>query len=191
MFYPQASEPKKLRLEAANVAEGIIILKAAADLQLQQPAANASSGADELCRSPLFPPLPIPLHLPPTYPCLKPCTICKTLTNFTCAECKEIFYCSKECRGNDYSFHRRNCRRIARPYVYHQPSRAFEGITFSVSHFMKGPDQPLDPPDTEAYEDMQHLWRYCWLIIDDESTTISSNDKRLYYDMMIVNAAIK
>ena len=25
------------------------------------------------------------------------------------------------------------------------------------------------------------------LIIDDESTTISSNDKRLYYDMMIVN----
>ena len=25
------------------------------------------------------------------------------------------------------------------------------------------------------------------LIIDDESTTISSNDKHLYYDMMIVN----
>ena len=65
---------------------------------------------------------------------------------------KKNFYCSKECRGNDYSFHRRNCRRIARPYVYPQPSRAFEGITFSVSHFMKGPDQPLDPPDTEAYE---------------------------------------
>jgi MYND finger len=88
-----------------------------------------------------------------------PCTVCRQLTKFTCAECKDIYYCSRECRTSHYSLHRKVCTRIFKPYVYKAPSRIFQNRIFRVEDFQKGPDQPLDPPDTEEYDDVQILWR--------------------------------
>jgi MYND finger len=88
-----------------------------------------------------------------------PCTVCRQLTKFTCAECKDIYYCSRECRASHYSLHRKVCTRIFKPYVYKALSRIFHNRKFRVEDFQKGPDQPLDPPDTEEYDDVQILWR--------------------------------
>lgn len=88
-----------------------------------------------------------------------PCTVCRQLTKFTCAECKDVYYCSRECRASDYSLHRKVCTRIFKPYVYKALSRIFQNKIFKVEDFQKGPDQPLDPPDTEEYDDVQALWR--------------------------------
>ena len=87
------------------------------------------------------------------------CEVCRKLTNFACAECKEITYCSRECRASDYSLHRKSCTRIFKPYAFKALSRKFQNRIFSVEDFQKGPDQPLDPPDTEEYDDVQILWR--------------------------------
>ena len=87
------------------------------------------------------------------------CEVCRKLTNFACAECKEITYCSRECRASDYSLHRKSCTRIFKPYAFKALPRKFQNRIFSVEDFQKGPDQPLDPPDTEEYDDVQILWR--------------------------------
>ena len=89
----------------------------------------------------------------------RPCSVCKMLTTFKCAECKNIAYCSKECRRTDYPTHKSVCQRIIKPYTFVSPSRVFKNKSFRVEDFQKGPDQSVDPPDTEDYEDVQLLWR--------------------------------
>jgi hypothetical protein len=89
-----------------------------------------------------------------------PCSVCKKLTTFTCAECKNIAYCSKECRRMDYPTHKSVCRRIIKPYTFLSPSRVFQNKSFRVEDFQKGPDQSFDPPVTEDCEDVQLLWRW-------------------------------
>lgn len=88
-----------------------------------------------------------------------PCAICMKLTKLACAECKKVSYCSKECRRADYPVHHKICTRFAKPYTFHQPSRIFKNAVFRVEDFFRGPDQPMDPPDTEDFEDVQMLWR--------------------------------
>ena len=91
---------------------------------------------------------------------VKPCAACQNPAIFTCAECKEVYYCSKECRGSHYVIHKKTCLRSIKPYIFDPPSRVFKKAIFTVEDFQKGPDQPIDPPDTEEFEDIQHLWRY-------------------------------
>jgi MYND finger len=93
------------------------------------------------------------------YKANRPCSVCKMLTTFTCAECKNIAYCSKECRRTDYPTHKSTCLRMIKPYTFVSPSRVFQNKLFRVEDFQKGPDQSVDPPDTEDYEDIQLLWR--------------------------------
>ena len=89
-----------------------------------------------------------------------PCASCKVLTMLRCAECKRVPYCSKECRRVDYPVHQKICARLVKPYTFNPPSRIFKNAVFRVKDFMGGPDQPMDPPDTEDFEDVQMLWRY-------------------------------
>jgi MYND finger len=93
------------------------------------------------------------------YTANRPCSVCKMLTTFTCAECKNVANCSKECRRTDYPMHKSVCQRIIKPYTFVSLSRVFQNKSFRVEDFQKGPDQPLDPPDTEDYEDIQLQWR--------------------------------
>ena len=89
----------------------------------------------------------------------RPCTVCQQITKFTCAECKDIYYCSRACRASDYYLHKKVCTHIFKPYAYKAQSRKFQNRIFCVEDFLKGPDQPLNPPDTEEYDDIQILWR--------------------------------
>lgn len=89
-----------------------------------------------------------------------PCATCSKLTKLRCAECKSVSYCSRECRRADYPVHQKICARLAKPYTFTPPSRIFKNAVFRVEDFMRGPDQPMDPPDTEDFEDVQMLWRY-------------------------------
>lgn len=120
---------------------------------IQQPAENTSSS---------IPPSIPTLHFEAStsFRSLKPCSVCQSLTNFKCAECKDIYYCSKECRKEDYFNHRRICCRVFKAYIFYPLSRVYRFAVFNVIDFLKAPDQPMDPPDTEAFEDIQHLWRF-------------------------------
>ena len=89
-----------------------------------------------------------------------PCSVCSILTTFRCAECKETAYCSKGCRRSDYLKHSATCLRTAKPYTFSTPSRVFRNKLFKVEDFQIGPDQSMNPPDTEEYEDVQFLWRW-------------------------------
>jgi hypothetical protein len=90
----------------------------------------------------------------------RPCSVCKMLTTFTCAECKNIAYCSKGCRRAEYPTHKSVCQRIIKPYAFLSPLWVFQNKSFSIGDFQKGPYQSLDPPDTEDYADIQLLWRW-------------------------------
>lgn len=89
-----------------------------------------------------------------------PCSVCSILTTFRCDECKHTAYCSKGCRRSDYSKHKAICLRTAKPYTFSTPSRIFRNKSFKVEDFQIGPDQSINPPDTEEYEDVQFLWRW-------------------------------
>lgn len=87
------------------------------------------------------------------------CAVCRQHTKFTCAECKDTYYCSRVCRASDYSLHRKVCTRVYKPYDFKVLSRVYQKRIFKVEEFQRGPDQPSNPPDTEEYDDVQILWR--------------------------------
>ena len=129
------------------------VASAVAEPCIQQSAANTSS--------PIAQPLPHPhLETSTSLSSLQSCAVCKTLTRFKCAECKNVYYCSRGCRKDDYFVHSKNCCRIFKAYNFTPLSRVYRVAVFNVIDFLKGPDQPMDPPSTEAFEDIQHLWRF-------------------------------
>ena len=67
----------------------------------------------------------------------RPCSVCKMLTTFKCAECENIAYCSKECRRTDYPTHKSTCLRIMKPNTFVSPSRVFQNKSLKVEDSQK------------------------------------------------------
>ena len=81
-----------------------------------------------------------------------------------CINCHEVKYCSKDCQRADWAAgHRKSCNKKgpnSRPYVFHEPD-LYTSMErqWHVDEILNGPDQPMDPPDTEDYEFALSLWK--------------------------------
>jgi len=73
--------------------------------------------------------------------------------------CTAVIYCSRECQLAHWeapSGHKKRCNAdnlAARPRgpKWELPETRYLHSRWAVEDFQKGPDQPMDPPDTEEY----------------------------------------
>jgi MYND finger len=85
----------------------------------------------------------------------KPCgkSGCLEKGKYSCGRCKKACYCSIQCQKDSWSSHKSLCKisdKSMPEYKWTEPSLATR-YHWCLEDFLKGPDQPMDPPEEFDY----------------------------------------